>query len=352
MKKILGLILGVSVLTGCNAHQAMAPKVEVSKPVPVTKFSEYAGALEELGEMMYAYEEAPFVVMVEPIVDNTASGGKIPSDVTMLTESAIQNIGESVLLMPYNDNSVAIAQSQGKAIYAVHGAITEFDAGTTTKSSGTQLGFSLNKLDLDAGAESGSGFQSGTIAVDFLLLDMNSGAYVPGVKATAKAKLEKNEANQGFNFSILGNGFGLNGNSTAKSPVHHVINLMLEYSMAQLIGQAKTYPYWLAMKGTDPDYRVMRQMKRKFERSEERSQNVWVTYLLNRIDPSVPSAQAKLSAYTKQRISAAKEQFGIIPPDGSVNSEIYMKLLTDGVSLKRSNQTVNKADNLLQSAFK
>ncbi|WP_419799639.1 MAG: hypothetical protein ACNI26_08455 [Terasakiella sp.] len=352
MKKLLGLCLGVAFLTGCNAHQAMVPKVEVSKSTPSTKFSEYAGALEELGEMMYAYDETPFIVMAEPIVDQTASGGKLPSDVTMLVESAIQNIGEQVLLMPYGDRAIAIAQSEGKNIYAIHGAITEYDAGTTSKSSGAQIGFSLSKVDMDAGAESGSGFQSGTIAMDFLLLDMISGAYVPGVKATAKATLEKNEENQGFNFSIIGNGFGLNGNATAKSPVHHVINLMLEYSMVQLIGQAKTYPYWLAMNGADPDYRLMRKIKRKFERSDMRIKNTWVTYLLNRIDPSVPSGQSQLTPYTQQRIAAAKQQFGIVPPDGRVNSEIYMKLLTDGVSLQKSNVTANKADDLLKSVFK
>ena len=202
MKNIISLLTATFLLSACQAHQKIIPEVKVSKPSMVTRHSEYANGLEQLGELLHAYDLPTIALTVEPINDKTASvGGKIPQDVTMLVESAIQNIGEKVHLMPYGGSALENAKQNGWGLYAVHGAITEFDANTTSQNSGGQVGMYVQ--DLDIGADSSSSFRSGTIAMDFLLLDVAHGSYIPGVKATAKAVIENKDESQGFSFSIL-----------------------------------------------------------------------------------------------------------------------------------------------------
>ncbi len=336
-------------LQGCNQVIPAAPEINLATPVPVQKHSQYSSALENLGEMMEGLEDNQFAVEAEPIEDKTASGGKLPADVTMLVESALQNVGEKMLVMAYADDSEIKAAQLGLKLYGIHGAITEFDADTTTKGSGAQGGLFVKTLDISA--EKSTDLNSGTIAMDFLVRDYQGGYYVPGVKATAKATIKKISKSQGYSFSIVGNGFGVNGNTSSQTPIHHVINIMVEYSMVQLIGKLKSYPYWLAINGADPDYRLIRKMSKKFEKLSPEIRNANISWILNRVNPSVAPGQINLDAGTKQVIRNYKKTFGLAPANDQVTTDFYIKLLTEAPVLVKQKRILGQADSMLDSVL-
>jgi len=291
-----------------------------------------------------------FVMMAEPIEDKTGAGaGKLPQDLTMLVESALQNVGPPLVVMPHGDRSFQLANQKGREVFSVHGAITEFDAATISKGTGKNIG--LFYKDVDLGFENSQDFSKGTIAMDFMLLNPVENIYIPGVKATAKGTIEKHSKNKGFSFSIVGNGFGMDGHTNSQTPIHHMINIMVEYCMVQLIGQSQQIPYWLFIQGSDPDYRQIRKLKRKFHRYSQATKNYLTSYFLHLMDPSI-SINREIDNYTKQKIILYKKRFNIIPVNDSLTSEFYVKLLTDGVKMARQNQLTNHADNMIDNILK
>lgn len=350
MQKIIILMATLLFISGCAVHEQMVPKIELAPTQPVNKISKYSNALEQLGEMMESFEEAQFAVMAEPIEDKTGSGaGKLPQDLTMVVESALQNVGETMLVMPYGERGIQLANRKTLSLYMIHGAITEFDAATTSSGTGGNVGLFYKEIDL--GAESSQNMASGTIAMDFMILDATEGYYVPGVKATAKATIEQKTKDRGFTFSIIGNGFGLNGTTTVQTPLHHVVNLMVEYCMVQIIGKLNGYPYWLVIHGSDPDYRQIKKMAKGFARKSNEQKNVNISYILNILNPHIKSSQIKLDTYTKQHIVKYKRQFGIIPPDPRVTTEFYIKLLSEGPKLVKQQGIFNEADAMLDNVL-
>lgn len=353
---LLAMVLSLS---GCLNHAVMTPEVNIAPQNPFQKVSNYSNALENLGGMMDAYDDTQIAIMVPPVTNDTggAGQGQLPRDVAMMVESALQNIGENVLVMAYGrdagQTTQAIAYQREIPIYAIRGAITEFDAQTTSKSSGAQAGLYFKALkESDISVDATEEFESGTIAMDFLIMDQLTNIYMPGVKATAKATIQKNSKNRGFSFSIIGNGFGMNGSVNVKTPVHHVINLMVEYSMVQLVGKLKNYPYWLAINGADPDYRQIRKMDKNFSGKTEATKNLVVTYLMHKIDPDFGAKSSMiLSSRNKAQIVKLKKQMGIVPVDDKVTTEFYMKLISDGTLLMREQQVLGQAGNALDLAF-
>lgn len=352
MRIRLLVLATVIFMQGCNQVKTAPPEVSIEPAAPVQKFSRYAGALERLGEMIEGFNDPAIAMMVEPVPDSTASGGKLPADVTLLTESALQNIGEKVVLLPYADRSFAVAQQDlGLNLYTVKGAITEFDADTDVQSSGVEGGLFVKGLDIDASAEDSSDFSKGTIAMDFMVLDAFKGYYVPGVKATAKATLQKKTRTKGYSFSIVGNGFGINGNTTSKTPVHHVINIMLEYSMVQLVGRLRNYPYWMAIQGADPDYRDIKKTEKRFSRMSIESQIMNTTYIMSILDPEVRPLQSEMDSYTEQKVIELKRRMGLFPDNSKLTREFYARLLTESPGMLSENKLLQQADAVLDEAF-
>ena len=335
---------------GCTAiNEMIVPDIKIQEATPTQKISRYSNALEQIGEFLETVEN-PFAMMVEPILDKTGSGaGKIPHDLTLVVESALQNVGPSLMLMPHETLSLKVAEQNGLPIYSIHGAITEFDAATVSKSVGNNVG--LYHKDTDIGLDLSQDISSGTIAMDFMVLDRGTNVYLSGIKATAKGSIEKQSKGRGFSFCIIGNGFGLNGNTNSQTPVHHMVNIMVEYCMIQLIGQMKSTPYWLFIQDCDPDYRQLRKLEKKFKQKPEHVKNAICTYILSKIDPSIKGLQNEIDIETKMKIIQYKQKFGVIPTNEKVTSKFYVKLLTDGIKMIKQNKITNQADNLLNSVL-
>lgn len=343
-------LLILVLLQGCN-QTIDVPEADLKPQAPLQKHSQYSSALETLGEMMESFEDKKFAVMVDTIQDRTASGGRLPTDVTMLVQSALQNVGENLLLMPYSDNAINAYSINADLsnLYIIHGAITEFDADTTTKGNGADGGGYAKGIDISA--EKSADISNGTIAMDFMVQDYDKSFFVPNVKATAKASIRKISNSKGYSFSILGNGFGVNGNTTSQTPIHHVINIMIEYSMVQLIGKLKNYPYWLAIHGADPDYRLIKKAAKKYNKLPSETQHRNISYLLHYMDSSIESQQSNFDKHTQEKIKSLKRELGIIPVDARATSELYIKLLTEAPRFIKKQQTFNEADQMLNSVF-
>ncbi len=350
-----GIIL---LLTGCAGTTPLAPDLKIQPGVPTQKISKYSNALERLGELMAGYDNDQFAVAVMPVL-NKAGGAQLPEEVTMMVESALQNVGEQMLLMSYDGRQDpasmdfimnTLKDNELEDLYLIRGAITEFDAETTIKGSSTRLGMFIKEADI--GAEAESAFESGTIAMDFMVLRYSDNIYVPGVKATAKATIQKRAEGKGFSFTFAGNGFSLNGNTNVKSPVHHVVNQMVEYSMVQLIGRLRNYPYWLVIHGSDPDYRQIRKMAKNFRKMNMREKNAYTTLLMHHLDPGVKAMQEEIDLGTGKKIAKIKQKLGVIPSDERVTEEFYVKLLTEGPKIMRQKQVLDRAENALDQVFR
>ena len=346
---IIGLLLG---LNGCVAHDTVAPDVSLAPIMITNEQSHYSTALERLGELLEHYNMNPIAMTVPPVINETggAGQGQLPHDVTMMVESATQNIGEQVLVMPHDPRAIQSANNQGVPVYSVRGAITEFDAQTTSKRSGGQLG--LFYKEADVGVEAEAEFESGTIAINFLIINQATRMYAPGVKATAKATIHKQSANSGFSFSILGNGFGLNGSTNVKTPIHHVLNLMIEYSMIQLVGKLEGVPYWLTIQGCDPDYRQIRRMGKDFTKMSPVAQVSVAQWAINKVNPNFKRTEGYgFNNKQKIQIIELKKQLKISPADSTITTELYLKLLSDGALILRKQAVMKQADEALNNVF-
>lgn len=350
LKKVYPLLLSILCCTGCVSHNSIAPDSELAPTPIMQKQSQYSNALERLGEMMESYGQGSFAMNVPPVINETGGMGQgtLPHDVTMMVESALQNIGEPALVMAYDNNSLRVAQENNLSLYSIRGAITEFDAQVTSQRSGGQVG--LYYKDADMGGEAEAELESGTIAIEFLALDPFTSIYKPGVKATAKATIQKRSDNRGFSFSILGNGFGVNGNTSVKTPVHHVLNLMIEYSMVQLVGKLHKYPYWLTIQNADPDYRMVRKLSKSFSKESQRNKVAIITYLMSVTDSSIQPSDT-LTPQLEENIIRLKQHFRIAPANSKITNELYTKLITEGTVLTRKQEVMGQANEALNQVF-
>ncbi len=139
--------------------------------------------------------------------------------------------------------------------YTISGKITEFDKI-----------ISRNRVD-SGDAEVGGGSSRTNIAVDLneyglaksLTLTLQATHYIPKRygntskmvikpvhlgKVTNNVKLLEHDTGGTFRFFIGGTGFSFGINYTINPSVHHVLRLLTEYSLIQLLGRIYLLPYW------------------------------------------------------------------------------------------------------------
>jgi len=335
MKKkllILSAVTATLVLTACNPGGIVKPKVELAENSAVEeKMNKYTDALENLNELMEVYGESGISLAVMPVENKTSAIGKLPNDVTIMVKSAINEIGDKVHVYQYSDQVL----TDVKKLYLVEGAITEFD--TTSKSkkgfnAGLHGGGGRGEYDSDTSSDADDSVSKMT--VDFNLINAADGSYVPKVHTSNSIKIIKKSASSDFGFSILGSGFGLSASASKSQGIHSAIRLLVDLSMVELIGKLRDYPYWVAVSGGKVNQRLLRRMKKKFSRYPEENKAVNITFLLSIIDPSIKGAQSKIDKKTEQAIINYKSKYGLMPIDGSLNSDLYIHLLENAPKLK------------------
>jgi len=338
MKKI-SIIFYLCILSACSPeviHEAMIPDdVSVGGYQPFERIDIYTTALEKIGDMLSYMNIEPIYLCVKPVTNKTAAQGKLPSDITDMVETALQSIGETIYLIPFDycDNIVNI----GKSVFIVYGAITEYNVAVNTTNSGLDFGLSYKGM-ADITADTSTENSLSSLAIDFKLFEFNTKRFIPNVYTSNKIKLAKKSKNNSVSFSVMGNGFGLNGSASAKHAEEEAIRTLVELSMVQLISMRTDIPYWLAVNGGKKDYKMLKRIRRNFLKLPESVRLGTIKYYLTLIDDEVIlSSDKKLD----DLILKTKRELNIYPLDNVVTADFYIKLLEYFPKLKRKKEYMN-----------
>ena len=329
---IFSVLTATVLLTGCNPGKIVAPDVELAENSAVEeKMNKYTDALENLNELMDVYQESGIALAILPVENRTVAVGKVPNDVTIMVTSAINEIGDNVRVYQYSNQVLSSVEK----LYLVEGAITEFDTTNSSRkgmNAGVHGGGGRGEYDADGSSDADDSISNMTI--DFNLIESATGAYVPKVHTSNSIKIIKKSASNDFGFSILGSGFGLSASASKSQGIHSAIRLLVDLSMVELIGKFRDYPYWVAVSGGKVNQRLLRRMKKNFRNYPEESKAIYITHLLSVIDPSIKGQAKTIDAKTEKAIITYKTQYGLMPIDATLTSNLYIHLLENAPKLK------------------
>lgn len=336
--KILNSIVIVAVLfvfNGCMPGITPNPKkiVDAAKEQgPTNNITKFQDSLRNLGNLVDTYKDAPLYLTIQPVENKTASD-KVPQDITMMVESAINSIGNSkIVLLPYEDylsNPGAFYKQIGaNEFYIIRGAITEFDADIEKSSRGVTFGVSGTRNAKEFGGDGTLGTEASlsSIGIDFNIVNAKTLHFVQGIQTKNMMKISKMSDNNDIGFAILGSGVGINGNASQNQGVHSVIRLLVDLSMVEIIGKLRSYPYWVCVHNGEADKNLINKMKKDFAAYSKEEQVAYVRHLLSLIYSDV-TLGTSLDETTRKRIMDYKRENGIIPFNSVVDTELYLSLL-------------------------
>ncbi len=336
--KIINSIVIFTVLfifSGCMPGITPNPKsiVKAAKEQgPTSNITKFQDSLRNLGNLIDTYRDAPLYLTIQPVENKTASD-KVPQDITMMVESAINSIGNrKIILLPYEDylsNPGAFYNQVGKnEFYIIRGAITEFDADIQRSSRGVTMGITGTRHGKEFGGDGTLGTEASlsSIGIDFNILNAKTLHFVQGIQTKNMMKISKFSDNNDIGFAILGSGVGINGNASESQGIHSVIRLLVDISMVELIGKLRSYPYWVCVHNGLADKNLVNKMKKDFNRYSKDEKVAYIRHLLSLLYTDV-TIGISLDEITLKRIIDYKKENGIIPFNHVVNTELYLSLL-------------------------
>jgi hypothetical protein len=266
----LGLVLA---LESCGLNPQTAD-VDLNTTLPEIKLTIYQDAIRKLGMMTVIYDSSSLNIMSKNIADNTgtsvATSAEIPRDITEIVKSTLNGIGGNVTFIPYDPDFLAASVNTGYSDFSnkvipdvvVSGGITEFDRGLVTKGDsgevdGTIGDFGLSFEDQNKGSLA-------NVTLDFNLIDFKTLAGIPRIQAVNGIKLHKAVKEDSFGFTIKSVTFGAKGTIKKVQGRHAAIRLLVQLSMAQLVGRYQKVPYWRLLPGGQRDDMVIDQVLSDF----------------------------------------------------------------------------------------
>jgi hypothetical protein len=283
------ILVIVSVLGGvlCMASGCMSMKSEVqreeidavdnSMSLAEGNITRYDDALKRLGMLLTAHACDTVRVQVRPIENRTASK-KVPADVTQMTITALNKIGPQVQIIDYDKDQLGIDLAIGTHTMeriapdlAVRGAITEFDK-KVEKERGLEAGIdaSIDSRDLDSDASYDTSAEAVTMATDYQLLNYTTQTLLPGVQAVNRIDFFKAEKGGEFGINYDGSGLNFKAKVTKSQGMHSALRLLVELSIAEVLGEYYKIPYWRVVPGTVPNEAVIDEFRRAVNRRPDR----------------------------------------------------------------------------------
>ncbi len=329
---LISLIIG-----GCAAptitQNLEAEADAVNRSSATTRISKFSDALRNLGRLAETYRDEPFYLTVWPVENKTAAIGKLPADITVMVESAVNSISsDKIRAIPYDLADPSKVDERYDYFY-IKGAITEFDA-VEKKGAGFSLGAAFTAAikgknrDSDADATFGKGLEISAITIDFNVVDARTNQFVSGVHTQNTMKMANYNDNYDMGFSIAGTGFGINGTVNKQRGVHGVLRLLVDLSIVELIGKLRTYPYWICVYNGKVDNNLLAKMKKDFNAYNSETKLIYIQHLLSIIYPDV-TVDTNRRNITYKRIMDFKRDNDIIPVNNEITTELYVKLLTE-----------------------
>jgi hypothetical protein len=323
MKKIVKLsLVSLSVIVlGCATSD---PKFNHSNgSTRINKITtEYSNVLERTNKMIEVFNRQPMNIFVDTIENKTGSRGKLPADITDIVKNSFNNIGDFVTLI-YNDNSEGL-----KNYTTINGAITLFDviyskdSGVDGAGTGT-VGRKHNRFDIDGSMDS----EEQTIKLGIMFNPSNTsiGNYIAKTSTRNTITIEKKSNANEFAFSILGSGFGFNNSITKSQGIHASITVLVELSVAEVLGKVGKFPYWLLLEGGKPNRDIIDYLSKSFLKEPLRRKIQLISYLLYLHGKDVQITSV-MTDNLKKAIVEYKTEHGL-PADETLSKKFYVTLL-------------------------
>ncbi len=313
---------------------------------PYKNVTQYSDSLESMKNLLSMYNKDKIYIAIEPIENQTAAAGKIPSVITMMVESSINRMsGDKIVMIPFSDS--ALRRYANQNLYILHGAITEFDAGSITASKGADVSAygQFGSVDADAGANRGSDYERSSISVDFTMLDVRRNLYVTGLQVSNKMQIQKMTKDEGFGFAVFGSGMNITATASYKQGIHSALRLLVELSMVEIIGSYYDLPYWVAVYDSSELIGPMSQkMITDFNKGTKLGKAKEIQRLLAYVYDQQLTVDGIIGKRTKAIIRKFKKENNIIPVNSKVNSELYLELIK-ATADKFHNSAINTAFN-------
>ncbi len=256
---------------GLNPQNA---DVDINATLPEAKSTVYQDAIRKLGMMSVIYGSDTLNIMSKRIADNTgtsaATRAEIPRDITEIVKSTLNGIGGNVTFIPFDPDFLAASVNTGYSQFenklipdvVVSGGITEFDRGLVTKGDSTDIEATLGDYGLSFEDQNKGSLAQ--VTLDFNLIDFKTLAGIPRIQAINGIKLHKAVKEDSFAFTIKSVTFGAKGTMKKVQGRHAAVRLLVELSMAQLVGRYQKLPYWRLLPGGKRDEIVLDQILSDF----------------------------------------------------------------------------------------
>lgn len=243
--------------------------------------TKYDDALYSLGQMLDAYGCQTLRIQVREI-DNRTASKKLPADVTQMTITALNKIGSHLQIVDYDQDQLGIDLAIGTQTMerivpdlAMRGAITEFDK-KIEKERGMDLGISADTFGINADADADANYDTSaegiTAAMDFQLIDYKTQTLIPGIQAANRINLYNASKGGGLSLSFAGSGADFSAQVKKTQGVHASLRLLVELSIAELIGKYNMVPYWRCMPNTEADRAAIKEYTCRIASAPNRGQ--------------------------------------------------------------------------------
>lgn len=257
------LSLTLVLLVGSCGLNPQNADIDLNNTLPEAKSTVYQDAIRKLGMMGVIYGSAPLHIMSKNIGDNTgtsvATKAEIPRDITEMVKSTLNAVGGNVTFIPFDPDFFAASANTGYSSFenkiipnvVVSGGITEFDRGLVTKGDSFEIEAEIGEYGLSFEDQNKGSLAQ--VTLDFNLIDFNTLAAIPRIQAVNGIQLHKAVKEDSFAFTVKSVTFGAKGTIKKVQGRHAAIRLLVQLSMAQLVGRYQKLPYWRLLPGGQKD---------------------------------------------------------------------------------------------------
>lgn len=284
--------------TGCatlKESETMARDLVDQKSREVTSpqalVSRYSNSLEAFGEMLEKYRPSSKTLYVQTrtIGDSTGLshplvGAELPGDITEMVRSAVNRIGGKVVYVPFQPDYVVAHAQQGSKIQLTQpdvlltGAITEFDRALGSAAKGAnasgEFGGGRGKSDWSWNRKSSTTLSD--LSLDLNLVDFATQTMIPRVQSSNTIRVLNQTYEDGVDFGIYGNAFGVVTNTRYLQGRHSAIRLLVDLSVLEVLGRHTNVPYWRCIPNAKPDPVVMDAIRRNYAKNDQATKVKWL----------------------------------------------------------------------------
>lgn len=329
------------------ARELVARKTAESSS-PTALVTRYSGALESFGDLLEKYRPSGKVLYVQTrgIGDATGLshplvGAELPGDVTEMVRSAINRVGLRVVYVPFQPDYVLAHAQQGSKIQLtqpdvlITGAITEFDRaiGSAGKGANARGVFGGGRGQTDLSWDRKAATTLSDLSLDLNLIDFSTQTMIPRVQAANTIRVLNQTYENGIDFAIYGNAFGVVSNTRYLQGRHSAIRLLVDLSVLEVLGRHANVPYWRCIPNGKPDQVVMDAIKRSYLKNDTPTKVKWLQNTLKEFGFPL-NASGTLDDKTRLAVDEIATRFKIQNPGDYLDADLFAGIYVN-IPLKR-----------------